>query len=107
MKTLAELKCLLAPAPVASAYRGVYRFRAECAHDVEVLRGVLQTRGVAYTMPQSELSPHWPDVVCTIETNLPLKWLRRYMRDVPDGHVMRQTLSPLATYTGQRDYSHD
>ena len=44
-----------------------------------------------------------PDVDLTIETDtLTLPQLKKFIEQVPDGHVMYETVKPLSKYTGIR-----
>ena len=85
-------------APVADR---VYRFRAECQHDVDELRCLLGARLDRITMT---IEPPFPDVEVELEIGLSLEELRDEMRRVVDGHVMVQTLARSEEYTGERDY---
>lgn len=79
----------------------VYRFRAECEHDVDELRRIL---GMRVTKIIKINEPPFPDVTVDVYSKLSLEELRDAMRQVEDGHVMVQTVAPRATYTGERDY---
>jgi hypothetical protein len=79
----------------------VYRFRAECEHDVDMLRALLgqQVKRIA----KLNEAP-FPDNEVEIHVALSLEELRDVMRKVEDGHVMVQTVAPRDIYTGERDY---
>jgi hypothetical protein len=47
----------------------------------------------------------FPDVEVDIETDMDLEEVREAMRQVPDGHVMLQTVALTPDYSGFRDYS--
>ena len=79
----------------------VYRFRAECEHDVDVLRAILGTH-VKRIVKLNEAP--FPDNEVELHVPLSLEELRDVMRMVEDGHVMVQTVAPRDTYTGERDY---
>ena len=44
-----------------------------------------------------------PDVEFEFETNLTLDEVIEILKNVPDGHVMYQSVQPIADYTGERD----
>ncbi|MDF5738654.1 MULTISPECIES: protein kinase domain-containing protein [unclassified Nostoc] len=77
-----------------------YKFRSECEHDVDSLRQLLGKDAVSI----SKTIRMFPDTEVEIVTNLGLEALRDKMREVEDGHVMVQTLSHKADYTGERNY---
>lgn len=79
----------------------VFRFRAECEHDVDELRKILRNR-VRKILKINE-SP-FPDMEVEIYANLSLEELRDAMRKVEDGHVMVQTVALQDKYTGERNY---
>jgi hypothetical protein len=79
----------------------VYRFRAECQHDVDTLRCLLGLKVDKITMSQE---PPFPDVEVSLETALSLEELRDVMRRVVDGHVMVETVARGEAYTGERAY---
>jgi hypothetical protein len=79
----------------------VYRFRAECEHDVGELRRLLGAKLDKITITNS---PPFPDVDVKLEIGLSLDELRDVMRRVVDGHVMVQTVARSEEYTGERDY---
>jgi hypothetical protein len=79
----------------------VYRFRAECEHDVDELRRLLGAKFERITITNS---PPFPDVEVELKIGLSLEDLRDVMRRVDDGHVMIQTVAQSEEYTGERDY---
>jgi hypothetical protein len=79
----------------------VYRFRAECEHDVNKLRWVL---GLKVRRVTISIELPFPDAEVEIEADLPLEAVRDAMRQVVEGHVMVQTLARWDEYTGERDY---
>lgn len=86
---------------VVPGANAVYRFRAECQHDVDELRHLLGAKFDKITIVNS---PPFPDVEVEIEARLSLEELRDVMRRVVDGHVMVQTVARYGEYTGERDY---
>jgi hypothetical protein len=86
---------------VATAVDHVYRFRAECQHDVDELRCLLEAKFKRITITNE---PPFPDVEVELEIGLSLEELRNEMRRVVDGHVMVQTVARREEYTGNRVY---
>lgn len=82
----------------------VYSFRAECEHDLAQLTKALRARGVISSM---QVSRHdlFPDCKAELEGVVSLETLREVMRELPDNHVMIQTLRacPLADNSLERD----
>lgn len=89
---------------------GHYKFRAECLNDVIefLLRCPTAARAsrlevdVGETLPEKDSDP-----VVELETMLTLEEIRSLMGKVEDGHVMYQTVQPVASYTGERDHNVD
>ncbi|MBW4448616.1 MAG: protein kinase [Spirirestis rafaelensis WJT71-NPBG6] len=77
-----------------------YKFRSECEHDIDSLRQLLGKDVVRI----SKTIALFPDTEVEIVTTLGLEDLRDKMRQVEDGHVMVQTLSHKADYTGDRNF---
>ena len=80
-----------------------FRFRAECMHDVTALLRRISVKRVEVVLLEEGL----PDVEATVEEpwqyrKLDLEGLRDVCREVEDGHVMVETLAPIAKYTGER-----
>jgi hypothetical protein len=96
--TPSELQTNNSVVPVADR---VYRFRAECQHDVDELRHLLGAKLDRITIINS---PPFPDVEVELEIGLSLEEIRDVMRRVVDGHVMVQTIARSEEYTGERDY---
>jgi hypothetical protein len=48
----------------------------------------------------------FPDVVVTFETNSSLSEIKQKLKEVPDSHVMLETVKPVNEYTGEREYAH-
>jgi hypothetical protein len=85
-----------------------YKLRAECRLDVEELRHVLRAGAVrelagweivSLTVEDGALVP---DVEVTFASALSLEALRRACENVPDGHVMAETIARADEYTGER-----
>lgn len=79
-----------------------YKFRAECLADVgEFFKAV----NFPYTRIEIVRAGTVPD--CTVEfttEGTSLDALRAIMADIPDGHVMRESVNLVAKYTGERYY---
>lgn len=84
-----------------------FKFRAECQHDIAMLRGVLKVTGTPARVRMRRLTlagAQMPDCEGIIHCDLTLRQVRALMRRVSDGHVMVQTVAPADAYTGRRDY---
>jgi len=46
-----------------------------------------------------------PDVTLEFDSDLTLDQIKTKIKQVPDGHVMIQTIKPALEYTGIRDYN--
>lgn len=82
----------------------VYGFRAECLHDIKELVKVLDTQGIQYKLFTKKDEDPFPDtegLICAVAT---LEELIKCTRMVPDGHIMTDTIQPIALYTGERDW---
>ena len=85
-----------------------YKFRAEYQDDIDELEGALEKVGIQYEIvkvqcPRPEL-PLVGDRVVTISTTASLGRVREVMRQVPDRHLMVETVELEADYTGERKY---
>lgn len=84
------------PQPVSADYVGVVSFRAECEHDLEVLNGVLtQMPPGSFHITNADEERSDCGVEMDISGKLTIKTLHAAMRQVPDGHVMAETLRAL------------
>lgn len=77
-----------------------YKMRAEGMQHVADFANMVFTR----TMMLERVHP-FPDVDVTFTSELELEDLRDYIRLIPDGHIMLQTLQPADSYTGERDHN--
>ncbi len=79
-----------------------YKFRAECFHDIKELCGLLNLH---YELESVIITPDimFPDCVAEIRTPLSLEDVREFMRHIPDGHVMVQSLQLPQNYTEDRE----
>lgn len=83
-----------------------FKFRAECLKDAyKAIKPLFKTdrKDLEY-IDIRPLDKDIPDVVVTISTNLSKEDVLDYLRMVPDGHVMVETLEFDFNYTGERDY---
>ena len=85
-----------------------YKFRTEHQDDIDELEEALEKEGVQYEIvkvqrPRPEL-PLVGDRVVTISTTASLGRVREVMRQVPDRHLMVETVELEADYTGERKY---
>ena len=76
-----------------------YKLRAECLAD---LVNFLKLTGSIKMGLVIELDNKFPDCICTLETSARLDTIKKILEEVPDGHVMIQTLSKESLYTGTR-----
>lgn len=68
-----------------------FSFRAECEADVDRFQELLRSKLVGYfifTTPAAIA----PDVLVEILTDSPIESIRSILAEVPDGHVMVETL---------------
>jgi hypothetical protein len=82
-----------------------HKFRAECPVDVAHFILLLPEVGKFCKIVAWNPHPLTPDLEVTLATEMTTQQLRQVMAQVEDGHVMRQTLQPIAEYTGERDFS--
>ena len=76
-----------------------YKFRAECISDVYAF-----AEAATITKLDIRTDPHIPDVEVYISSDLSLSQLREIASEVPDGHVMVQSINTKKLYTGERYY---
>lgn len=81
-----------------------YKFRAECEHDLNELSKLIRNNKKEATI-EAVKHAKFPDCEAIISTELTLVEIRSTMKEITDGHVMRQTIKPLHEYNGERDYS--
>lgn len=76
----------------------LFRFRAECAHDVAEFIKIMP-----FEFEASILRPGlMPDVTVSLLTTATLSEIKEAMRAVPDSHVMLETLQLGHLYSGER-----
>jgi hypothetical protein len=77
-----------------------YKLRAEGLND---FLAFLQN-DMYFKMKYFTIEPTgFPDVVVTFETSSSLSEIKEKLREVPDSHVMLQTVKPINEYTGDRE----
>jgi len=94
---------------VAKTKPRMMAFRAECILDVFAFAGQLWTSEHKHERTTIAVIPdgRFPDVDVVMQTRTTRTALMDCMRKVQDSHVMIQTLEPVATYTGKRDYARE
>lgn len=78
-----------------------YKFRAECEHDANKLRKRL---GMKCFKIVKTIKYYFPDAVVDLYTTLSLEEIRDVIREIPDGHVMLETVALTEEYTGERTF---
>ncbi|WP_416670468.1 serine/threonine protein kinase [Egbenema bharatensis] len=78
----------------------LYKFRAECQHDVDLIESALGEDVVSI----SKSKHRFPDIEVKLVTVLTLDEIRARMREIEDSHVMLQTIAHHLDYTGNREY---
>ena len=76
-----------------------YKMRAECMNDIFAF-----TNRFAQSMNNFAIHGcmHIPDVEFEFQSSEPMQSIMRTLSEIPDSHVMMETLQPKAKYTGQR-----
>lgn len=84
----------------------VFSFRAECHHDANAFIRAAELTGIAASWTTHPDASGFPDVDVEASFDTDLEQLRSVLRQVPDSHVILQTLreQPLADNTLMRDY---
>lgn len=80
-----------------------YKFRAECRADVDIFFSKFKEGISNIKVEPIEDSPI--DVYVTFESKFHLAKMIQVAKEVQDGHVIAQTIRPLAKFTGERNYS--
>jgi hypothetical protein len=74
----------------------VYKLRAECLRDICVF-----LPRVFFT--DCRIIPHWPaGAELEFKTTLDIEEIKVTLLEIPDSHVMRETLNFKTKYTGER-----
>lgn len=83
-----------------------FKFRAECLADVREkwLAALADNDAEVEAIHCVSLNDELPDVEVTFYSDDSLDEIRDVMRQIIDGHVMWQTVAPIAEYTGQRNF---
>lgn len=86
----------------------IYKLRAECTNDiVKLLHRMMHhnwSRSVASLHPlEAYFGSHGAKL--TFQTTDNLATVRKFVSGQVDSHVMYQTVQPIDSYTGHRDYS--
>ena len=80
-----------------------YKFRSECRADVDEFLELFQDQIIDYNVTRTEFS----DCEVEFSSKLHIDCLRLGMYDIPDGHVMLESLNYASEYTGERYYDVD
>lgn len=75
-----------------------YKFRAECIHDVLEFMGKAKFQ---YDI-KIERKGLFPDVVVEIATKESVDTIKAIFNEIPDTHVIIETIQPKKLYTGER-----
>ncbi|ACU60705.1 hypothetical protein [Chitinophaga pinensis] len=78
----------------------IYQFSAECRADVEELIHLLPGEYILSDYADEDL----PDIEVLLITSYTLEEVKAIIKQVPEGHVMAETVQPATTYDGQRAY---
>lgn len=77
-----------------------YKLRAEGLNDfLAFLQNDMYFKMKSFTIEPTG----FPDVVVTFDTSSSLSEIKQKLREVPDSHVMLQTVKPINEYTGERE----
>lgn len=84
-----------------------YKLRAECFRDIQrfldlVLANSDQQLGIVIDFATLNNGGRLPSATLELETDLTLAQLSSLLNEVPDSHVMRETIAPADQYTGER-----
>lgn len=82
-----------------------FSFRAECSDDANNFQQACQNANLPVNLQVTRRDQRIPDVDIEFEAGTPIEALRDVMREIPDGHVMLETLRecPLAENSLERD----
>lgn len=75
-----------------------YKARAECFIDVARFLATVPLESLTVYRPD----PRVGDVIVEFSSALTLAQLGEYLRRIPDGHVMAETVAHFLDYTGER-----
>jgi hypothetical protein len=87
-----------------TTFKNVFKFRAECKHDVKVFMELanFDFEILFFQSLKSLEMLGMADVVVRLETNESLEAVKEVFNRIPDSHVMLETIQPAASYTGER-----
>ncbi len=78
-----------------------YKFRAECRADVAKMMGEAPFENLSI-QSQHLQGMTLPDVEVSFSSSLELEDIRGRLDEIPDGHVMKESLNLEKDYTGER-----
>jgi len=82
----------------------IYKLRAEGLNDfLAFLQNGMYFKVKSFTVEPLGI----PDVVVTFETDSSLSEIKEKLREIPDSHVMLDTVKPINEYTGDREEGDD
>ena len=81
-----------------------FKLRAESPVDLTRLRSWLECWHHRVSRWEVTPDPDFPDVTLVFDSDATIEELRNACAHVPDGHVMEETVEPIALYTGERTY---
>lgn len=85
-----------------------YNCRAECLTDMMSLISACDTAGLNTDVKlQGQQKSEFPDIEIRIITEHSLDELLKVTRNIPDGHVMHETLELEKEFTGIRKYGRE
>ena len=76
-----------------------YKVRAECSSDIDKL--IQEITDSKIVVMSREVKKPFPDEVLEFESDYSLLELQKLCLEIPDGHVMRQTIAVAAEFTGK------
>jgi len=77
-----------------------YKCRAETYCDIEILIRMIFPAIAKFKVVR--INENMPDIELTFKSNLPIDSIKKIMREIPDNHVMIDTLNLKHLYTGLR-----
>ena len=82
-----------------------YKFRAECC--IDVIRFIQEMGSTIQWFRMDTIKEGFPGQVVEVEIDgcITLPILIECCNNVLDGHVIAQTVQPIADYTGDRDFT--
>lgn len=77
----------------------VFKFRAECKTDGNKVKAKLD-----FIKFEESQWDGYPDYNVVITTKMKFDEIQAVLRSIEDGQVMLQTIQPIESYTGERNY---